>query len=437
MFGTDGIRGYPYKGYFTKESLIKIGYSFGAYLLKNNHNVSNVFISKDTRETSDFVEANIIKGINLSGLNTISLGILPTSSLSIFTNKYPHSAGAMITASHNNFEYNGIKFINKKGEKISSVDEKIIEKIYKKKIIHKKTKTLNLTYKDSGAEYVNEIASIVSNLKLPNFKFCIDLANGASYKTTKSLLERLDQDFLLISVQPNGININKNCGVEHLIKVGDYVKKRNLDFGVSIDGDADRVVFVNKNGKLIEGDKIIAFIAESSLKRGSKLITTIMSNNIIEKRLKKRGIEVLRSDVGDKNVYQMMKKENASFGGENSGHYIIKDLLNTSDANITLIYILSLLFKRRLDFDYIDRIKLNSNVLNSYNIVKKKTINKILGMKKFIKEFNTNFKSKGYMNIRYSGTEDKIRLLIQGLNRDDLKIQINKFETIIKDYNES
>ena len=128
MFGTDGIRGYPYK-LTPKESLIKIGYSFGAYLLKNNHNVSNVFISKDTRETSDFVEANIIKGINLSGLNTISLGILPTSSLSIFTNKYPHSAGAMITASHNPYYDNDFHLINKKGEKTLINEKNILENI--------------------------------------------------------------------------------------------------------------------------------------------------------------------------------------------------------------------------------------------------------------------------------------------------------------------
>lgn len=432
MFGTDGIRGFPNKGLFVENNLVRIGYSFGIFLKLKDSNILNIFLSKDTRESSDFIEKCLTKGINKAGLSTIKLGVLPTSSLSIFTNKYPYSAGIMITASHNSSEYNGIKFINKNGEKISTKDEKKIKKIFETQVKIKRIKTKNIIYKNSLVEYVNEIIFKISDLKTSNLKYCVDVSNGASYKATRKILENLNQKFSIISAKPNGMNINKKCGVEHLAKIGNYVRKNKLNFGVSIDGDADRIVFVNKHGKLIEGDKIIAFIAESTLKKGSKLTTTIMTNSIIEKRLSSKKIEVLRTDVGDKNVYQMMKKVNSSFGGENSGHYIISNLLQTSDANLTLLYILHLLTIKGKDFDFIDKIKLNSNILKSYNVKKKKPLKNFAELNSFIRRFNKTFSTNGYLNIRYSGTENKIRILIQGLKKQELENEIKGFEEIIK-----
>ena len=432
MFGTDGIRGFPNKGLFVEKKLIKIGYSFGIFLKLTDSKISNIFLSKDTRESSDFIEKCLITGINKSGLNSIKLGILPTSSLSLFTNKYPYSAGIMITASHNSSEYNGIKFINTNGEKISIKDEKKIEKIFRGRINIKRVKTRNINYKDSLSEYVNEIVSKISDLKVSKLAYCVDVSNGASYLATREILKRLKQNFSIISARPDGSNINKKCGVEHLEKIGNYVRKYNLDFGVSIDGDADRIVFVNKRGKLIEGDKIIAFIAESTLKKESKLTTTIMTNSIIERRLSSKRIEVLRTDVGDKNVYQMMKEVDSGFGGENSGHYIIRDFINTSDANLTLIYVLHLLRNKDKDFEVIDKMKLNPNVLKSYVVKNKKPFKDFSKLNSFIRAFNENFGTNGYLNIRYSGTENKIRILIQGLKKKETENEIKKFEEIIK-----
>lgn len=435
MFGTDGIRGFPNKGLFIKKNLTKIGYSFGISLKRNNPLITNVFLSKDTRSSSSFIEENLILGLNQAGINTIRLGVLPTSSLSIFTNKYPYSAGIMVTASHNSFEYNGIKFINSKGEKISNKEEKQIESLFKKKKMSLHSKTVNIEYLDSQKEYILEIIQKFKNSNLGKNKYCIDVANGASYLVTKEIFKNFNQKFHIISNRPNGMNINKNCGVEHIEKLSRYVISNKLDFGVSIDGDADRVVFVNKKGKLIDGDKIIAFIAENLLDKGETLVTTIMTNNIIEQTLRQREINVERTDVGDKNVYHEMVKVSSNFGGENSGHYIIRQFLNTSDANLTLILLLSILNKKKLSFDFIDKIKLNPSLLKSYKINKKKPLKSIKSVQSFIKNFNKKYKKNSYLNIRYSGTENKIRILIQGLEDKHIKKEIYDFEEIIKELN--
>ena len=184
----------------------------------------------------------------------------------------------------------------------------------------------NIKYHDAISEYVNEITDKIP-CSPPSLKYCVDVSNGASYKATSMILKKLGHNFSIISNKPNGENINRKCGVENLSKISKYIIKNKLDFGVAIDGDADRIVFIDKNGEPIQGDKIITFLGLNILKKGSKLVTTIMTNSAVEDSLKKNNIQIIRTDVGDKKVYEMMKKTKSIFGGENSGHYIIKSFL--------------------------------------------------------------------------------------------------------------
>lgn len=411
---------------------MKIGYSYAKFLKKNDKSILNIFLSKDTRKSSDFIESNLIRGINKAGLSTISLGILPTSSLSIFTDKYPYSAGIMITASHNSFRYNGIKFINSNGEKISSSAEKEIELIYNKKISQKKIATQNIKYENAISEYVDEVINKIS-FDVPNLKYCVDVSNGASYLTTSRILRKLGHKFSIISNRPNGDNINRNCGVEYLDKIAKYIRKNKMDFGVAIDGDADRIVFINKNGITIEGDKVLTFIGLNLLKKSESLVTTIMTNSALEEKLNNNKVRIIRTNVGDRNVYEAMKETDSMFGGENSGHYILRRYLNTSDANLTLLFILSLLQDNKLSFNDIDKIKLNTSVLKSFSVLKKKPIEKVKKISVFKKEFKAKYKTKGFLNIRYSGTENKIRILIQGLSKKDSEAEIIRFEEIVRE----
>ena len=436
MFGTDGIRGFPYRNFLQKEALIKIGFSFSSFIKKNYKNSRNIFIAQDTRKSSNYIATNLIKGINLGGLNTITLGMLPTSSLSIFINKYPYSSGIMITASHNDFSYNGVKFFNQYGEKISTQDEVQIEKIFNRKLKLSRVKTTNLKYVDADKEYVDEILKRFKGLNLRKFKIGIDLANGSSYRVTKKILRAFDVKFKTISDKPNGLNINKNCGVENLSRISKFIVKNNLDFGIAIDGDADRIVIVDNNGKIVHGDKILSYIASNRLKAKSNFITTIMGNTALERELSKKNIKITRTDVGDKNVYYKMKEVNSDFGGENSGHYIFRDLLNTSDSNLSLIYILGLLTEKNSKVNAISKIALNPSVLKSFVVKEKKPIIKIKEIQNFISNFNSKFDSNSYLNIRYSGTENKIRILIQGVNLKRINAQIKIFESIIEDLND-
>ena len=435
MFGTDGIRAFSYKEPLVGKTLIKIGYAYGVFLKKKDNLTSNVFFSKDTRKSSDYIEKNLIKGVNLADLTAIKLGVLPTSSLSIFTTKYPYSAGMMITASHNDYRYNGIKFINTIGEKISTDNEKEMLKILKKEVRKTNVRIKNINYKNSFEEYTNEIVKKFDNLKFKRFKFAIDLSNGSSFRATSSILGKLKINFKAISISPNGFNINRNCGVENLKKISNYVKRNKLDFGVAIDGDADRIIFVDKQGINVEGDKIITFIASKMLRKGNELVTTIMTNNILETNLKRRGISIIRTDVGDKNISFKMKEKSALFGAENSGHYIFKDYLNTSDANITLILILKMLSENRIQMDTLSKMELNPNVLKSFYIKKKDPIDKIPKIQNFIRSFKNRFESNSYINIRYSGTEDKIRILIQYKDIDAINKEIDKFKIIVDELN--
>ena len=436
MFGTDGIRGFPYRNFLQKEALIKIGFSFSSFIKKNYKNSRNIFIAQDTRKSSNYIATNLIKGINLGGLNTITLGMLPTSSLSIFINKYPYSSGIMITASHNDFSYNGVKFFNQYGEKISTQDEVQIEKIFNRKLKLSRVKTTNLKYVDADKEYVDEILKRFKGLNLRKFKIGIDLANGSSYRVTKKILRAFDVKFKTISDKPNGLNINKNCGVENLSRISKFIVKNKLDFGIAIDGDADRIVIVDNNGKIVHGDKILSYIASNRLKAKSNFITTIMGNTALERELSKKNIKITRTDVGDKNVYYKMKEVNSDFGGENSGHYIFRDLLNTSDSNLSLIYILGLLTEKNSKVNAISKIALNPSVLKSFVVKEKKPIIKIKEIQNFISNFNSKFDSNSYLNIRYSGTENKIRILIQGVNLKRINAQIKIFESIIEDLND-
>ena len=435
MFGTDGIRAFPYKEPLTAKTLIKIGYAYGIFLKKKDVLTSNIFFSKDTRKSSNYIEKNLIKGVNLAGLTAIRLGVLPTSSLSIFTTKYPYSGGMMITASHNDYQYNGIKFLNQNGEKITKDDEKVIIDILKKGIKERNLKIKNIYYENSLKEYTDEIVEKFEGCKLKKFKLAIDLSNGASFRATPVILSKLKIDFKAISVLPDGFNINRNCGVENYKKISNYVTRNRFDFGVAIDGDADRIIFVDRNGTYVEGDKILNFIAGNILKKGSKLVTTVMTNNILDTNLRKKGISVVKTDVGDKNVYSKMKENSSLFGGENSGHYILRDYLNTSDANLNLILILKVLSENKLNFDVISKMKLNPAILKSFDIKEKKSLSTIPQIRSFIKNFRKQYKSKAFLNIRYSGTEHKIRILVQYHKLDVIYHEINKFEAIVNELN--
>tara|TARA_B100001248_G_scaffold79784_1_gene57827 strand:+ start:10543 stop:11853 length:1311 start_codon:yes stop_codon:yes gene_type:complete len=431
MFGTDGIRGIPYKSPLTSQEIKKIGFSISKIIKTKNLDIESVFIGRDTRKSCEFIIKNLKIGLNKGNIRVIDLGILPTAALSLFTEKYKYHFGIMITASHNAFNYNGIKIFNNNGEKISDNDQKKIEKFYStKKIIKYATKYKNnITYKNAQHEYIDLVLEKFNSKINSKLKIGIDLANGASYKTTKLILDKFNINISIISDNPDGENINLDSGVENTLRLKNLIKRKKLDLGIAIDGDADRVVFLDYNGNLINGDQIIQFFAKKILKTNHPLITTIMTNNKIEDNLKSKKIEIIKTDVGDRNVYFKMLKTSSNFGGENSGHYIFKDFLKTSDANFTILKFLSLI-KNRKDIDKISNINLNPSYLKSFIIKRKEPLDKIEFIKKYKSKFKEIYKNY-YLNIRYSGTENKIRILIQGPSKEIIKKELELFGMLL------
>ena len=432
IFGTDGIRGFPHKGLLTKQGLLTIGLSIGKLISKKNSEIKNIFIASDTRSSTTFIKNNLKKGLNTFGIGTTDLGILPTSSVSIMCNKYPKSYGLVITASHNNSEYNGIKIFNNIGEKIDDDEQKTISKFYeyfkKRKIKTRINNKINIKYPNSINEYSDFILAKFINRS--SFKIGIDLANGSSYKATKMIMSKTNNKCFYIGDKPNGENINSEVGVENTKRLEQLIINKGLDFGVAFDGDADRSVFIDNKGRQIDGDKLLDFLSSKLLKKTDKFVTTIMTNNAIDNNLSKRGIKVIKTDVGDRNVYQSMVKNKSNFGGENSGHYIFKNILNTSDSNLTLLLICNIM-KNANDFHKIYNRKMNPSILKSYTVLKKEELKKISS----ISTFKRNFKNKNkdyYLNIRYSGTENKIRILIQGKDKVIIEEYIKEFSELVK-----
>ena len=433
IFGTDGIRGFPHKGFLSKQSLLAIGLSIGKLISEKDLEIKNVFISSDTRFSSSFIKNNLKKGLNTFGIGTTDLGILPTSSVSIMCNKYPKSYGIVVTASHNNFKYNGIKIFNNIGEKINDSEQKIISRSYdcfkKKKIATRINNQLNVNYHNSIDEYCDYILGKSTNKN--SFKIGIDLANGSSYMATKKIMSKTKNQCFYIGDKPDGKNINSGVGVENTNPLKQLILNKNLDFGVAFDGDADRAIFLDDKAREISGDKMLGFLSSRLLKKVDKFVTTIMTNNAIERNLLKKGIKIVKTDVGDRNVYQSMLKTGSNFGGENSGHYIFKNLLKTSDSNLTLLLVCNFL-KKTKDFNQIYNMKMNPSVLKSYDVIEKKDLKKITSIAKFKRNFKRKNKDY-YLNIRYSGTENKIRILIQGSDKVIIDQYIKEFSELAKE----
>ena len=431
MFGTDGIRGIPNKGFLTSDKLKRIGFSISKLIKDHDPDIKSIFIAKDTRKSCSFILENLKVGLNTGDIGIIDLDVLPTSAVSQFVLEYPKKFGLMITASHNSHEYNGIKIFNNFGEKISDNDQKKINSYFinTKKSKYKQKKELNIIYKNAAYEYESMILDKFENKFKSNLKIGIDLANGASFKVTKNILSKMGFNCIYVSANPSGSNINFRCGVENTSKIKKLITKNNLDLGIAIDGDADRVVFVDSKAHEIEGDKIIEFFSKKILKKGNTLVTTIMTNNIVEKNMLKNKVNVLKTDVGDRNVYFKMKEINSNFGGENSGHYIFRDYLKTSDANFTILNFIKYL-KDKKDIDKFSNQNLYPSVLKSFDIKKKVPIKNIDFITNFKKRFYNENKDY-YLNIRYSGTENKIRILIQGKSNDIIEKEIDLFGKLL------
>ena len=419
-FGTDGIRGTVNKGNITGEKFFKFGLASGTYFKNQKRTKQIAVIAKDTRLSGYTLEPALVSGLVSGGMHVFTLGPLPTNGLAMLTKSMKANMGIMITASHNPYYDNGLKLFGPDGMKLSDRIEKKIEKLIDAKNTKQLTNPKHLgrvkRLEDGNDRYIKILKNnFPKDFHLNGTKIVLDCANGAGYKSAPKLLEELGAKVISIGVKPNGLNINDKCGSTYPSKIRSAVKKFKAHIGISFDGDADRIIMCDENGRIINGDQIIAMLArrwkaKKILKGG--VVGTLMSNYGLENFLSNEKIKFLRSKVGDRYVKEKMKKLNFNLGGEQSGHIILGKFATTGDGLLVALEVLFSLRKGKKASKLLNVFKPLPQILENV-IVRNKEIINTSNCKNAIRKANVLMGSKGRILVRKSGTEPKIRIMAE------------------------
>ena len=431
-FGTDGIRGRVNDSKINGEMFFKFGLAAGTYFRNLKKSKQTAVIAKDTRLSGYTLEPALVSGLASAGMHIYTLGPLPTNGLAMLTKKMKANMGIMITASHNPYYDNGLKLFGPDGLKLSDKIEKKIEKLIDSKIAKNLTRPIELgrvkRLEDANDNYIKILKqNFPSSFSLKGIKIVLDCANGASYKAGPELLKSLGAKVFKSGTSPNGLNINFKSGSTYPKKICQMTRKKKAHIGIALDGDADRIIVCDEKGKIVDGDKILAMLAErwkrkKILKGG--VIGTLMSNYGLEKFFKKNKIKFFRSNVGDRYVKEKMKKKKFNLGGEQSGHIILGKFATTGDGLLVALEILFSLRKRKKASQLFNIFNPTPQILENIEVKDKSIINSPK-CKKAIYKANKIIKNKGRILVRKSGTEPKIRIMSESENSRLNKLCVN------------
>ena len=435
-FGTDGIRGAVNSKNINGDMFFKFGLATGTYFKTQKKKKQIAIIAKDTRLSGYSLEPALVSGLTSAGMHVYTLGPLPTNGLAMLTKTMKANMGIMITASHNPYHDNGLKLFGPDGLKLSNKIEKKIETLIDQKIEKSLSKPKKLgrvkRLETANKDYIKILKSnLPKDFNLRGLRIVIDCANGAAYKAGPELLKSLGAKVFSIGINPNGLNINKNCGSTFPNKIRLAVKRYKAHIGISLDGDADRIIMCDEKGTIIDGDQIIAAIAmrwqRKKMLRGG-VVGTLMSNYGLEKFFKLHNIKFLRSNVGDRFVKEKMQKNNFNLGGEQSGHIILGKFATTGDGLLVALEVLFSLRKGKKASSFFDTFKKTPQILKNID-VKDKNIIKNINIKNSIKLAEKLIKGQGRILVRSSGTESKIRVMGES---DNSKILQKCLKIILK-----
>tara|TARA_B100000963_G_scaffold14935_1_gene11435 strand:+ start:1243 stop:2574 length:1332 start_codon:yes stop_codon:yes gene_type:complete len=431
-FGTDGIRGKVNQSQINGEMFFKFGLAAGTYFKNQKKIKQTAIIAKDTRLSGYTLEPALVSGLVSAGMHVFTLGPLPTNGLAMLTKKMRANMGIMITASHNPSYDNGLKLFGPDGLKLSDNIEKKIEKLIDYKIIKNLSEPESLG-RVKRLENANDIyikilkSNFPKNFSLKGMKIALDCANGAGYKSGPKLLKSLGAKIYTAGTSPNGFNINEKCGSTFPEKIKLLVKKHKAHIGISLDGDADRIIISDEKGNIVDGDQIIAMLAKrwkrKKILRGG-VIGTLMSNYGLQKYFEKEKIKFIRAKVGDRYVKEKMKKNNFNLGGEQSGHIILGKFATTGDGLLVALEVLFSMRKGRKASELFNIFASIPQILENIK-VKDKSIIDSKKCKVAIRKSEKLIKDHGRMLIRKSGTEPKIRIMGESNNMSLLKKCIN------------
>ena len=423
-FGTDGIRGAVNSKNINGDMFFKFGLASGIYFKSQKKKRQTAIIAKDTRLSGYMLEPALVSGLTSAGMHVYTLGPLPTNGLAMLTKVMRANMGIMITASHNPHNDNGLKLFGPDGMKLSDKIEKKIENLIDNKITRnfsKPDKLGRVKRLETGTkDYIKILKkNFTKEFNLKGLRIVIDCANGAGYKAGPELLRSLGAKVVAIGVSPNGLNINKNCGSTFPERIKTAVKKYKANIGISLDGDADRIIMCDERGNIIDGDQIIAALAsrwkKKKMLRGG-VVGTLMSNYGLEKFFNKNNIKFIRAKVGDRYVKEKMQKKKFNLGGEQSGHIILGKFATTGDGLLVALEALFAIRKGKKASDFFSKFEKVPQLLKNIEVKDRDIINKEK-IKKTIKFAKKLIKGQGRILVRKSGTESKIRVMGESENQ--------------------
>ncbi len=439
LFGTDGVRGEAGVK-LDAFCALKLGIAAGIYYAECAK-TNKILVGKDTRRSGYMLENALVSGLTAVGYAVIQIGPMPTPAIAYLTEDMRCDGGIMVSASHNPFMDNGIKFFGRSGYKIDEQDEEKIEAIYHDLELlenaQKCGKEIGSSKRidDVVGRYIVHIKnSFPKNLSLYGVRVVLDCANGAAYKVAPTIFSELGAEVFVINDEPNGFNINENCGATQPLMLQEEVRRVRADIGFALDGDADRLVVVDEKGEVVHGDKLIGVLAlaakESKMLKNNAVVATIMSNYALEEFLKSHGIALVRSQVGDKYVLEEMLQKDLNFGGEQSGHIIFSDFAKTGDGLVSALQTMAYILKtQKSASEALNCFELYPQILKNLNVNSKPALESLEDYQAFLKGIQSK---KVRHLIRYSGTENKLRILLEGKDGKQLEKIMQECEQYFK-----
>jgi phosphoglucosamine mutase len=445
LFGTDGIRGIANRHPMTAEIALQVGRAVASYFKGKSNRVdrkSVILIGKDTRLSSYMVEQALAAGVTSQGAFALLVGPMPTPGIAYLTKSMRADAGLMVSASHNSYEYNGIKLIGHDGFKLDdSIEQKIEELILSENNqsalpTHEKLGRAKRIDDAMGRYVVHSKSTFPIDLDLRGIRVLLDTANGAAYSFAPLVFEELGAEVFQIGNKPNGTNINRDFGALHPKVCAEALRDKRADIGVSLDGDADRVILIDENGEVVDGDQLLAILAISLKDQGAlskdTLVVTPMSNMGLELALKEKGITTLYADVGDRSVVDLMRKGSYNLGGEQSGHIVLLDSATTGDGVTAALAVMAVMQRTGKPLSELKKCMTPiPQILRNVRVKKKPELEKIKSIQKLLSETETQLKGRGRVFLRYSGTEPLCRIMLEGENKSLLNTIADNFEELI------
>lgn len=441
LFGTDGIRGVANSEPMTAETVQRLGRAL-AHRCREQNPRPRILIGRDTRLSGDMLEAALTSGLTSMGADVVLAGVIPTPAVAYLARTLPADAGAVVSASHNPFRDNGIKFFGGDGFKLADGDERAIED----RVFHP-VEALRPSAGDVGriahlddaaARYEERLCSLLPvGVRLDRLRIVVDAAHGAAYQVAPAVFSALGAEVLAIGVEPDGRNINDGCGALHPELVQAAVRNAHADVGVALDGDADRVILVDDRGEVVDGDEMLAMLACDMIAhgtlRGSTVVATVMSNLGLEMALRERGVQLERAAVGDRHVVEAMRHGGYNLGGEQSGHLILLDHSTTGDGLVAALLVASLIVTQGQRLSDLKRVMTKlPQVLLNVRVGRRDELDSVAPVRQTIDRVRAALHDRGRVLVRYSGTEPLVRVMVEGENVGQVNTYAQEIVAVIQ-----